>query len=388
MQFENNTGKFSNDQIWITGFGLNDNNEWCYLSSTGTAIPIEEGSTSADWSFRLSDVSTKTGLQVKTFASGRIYITCGDSPVHMVANGSGTNIGIAQPNLAALDVDTENKDKYFDWIEFTSGSSGLFVNTTQVDAFTFPIVVADYSEDGLGGYEWNKSVGIPYSRAEVFSKWKSWTSTYSKFACLNRDGKRILAPCKVSEFDKTYMDSYINEVWEYYKTHDLTYSESEHGTYTGRVYDVKGVDGNTYGVFKFTRAGDNSNFYIYRKPTIQEAFEGSGVLAMDCAPSESQTWFGTTEYGNTETSKNVQNRICSAFTRHAFVKSGNDFVNYMDNISKYYSEEPANMYSAFWHTIGIDGYAYGFCYDDNHDQSTTTQDSNVYGIVVGIGKWE
>lgn len=391
LQFENNTKKWNDDEIWVTAYGRNSRSEWCYLNKDGTAIPITAGTTSADWSFRFSDVDPTWGLQVKDFSSSRIYFTCGDEPVSMnaVVDANG-NIGVAQPNMA-IENDA-NATKYFDWIEFTAGDV-LYVNTTQVDAFTFPIVVADYADDGMGGYEWKKSVGITKSRKEVFDAWKAWTNTYTEYKNLVRcDGTRILAPCKVpkSDFDMTYMDSYIAEVWNYYKTHDLHYSESEHGTYTGRVHEVQGKDGKIKNVLIMTRKSDEAKFYVYDTPNMEEAFEGSGKLAMDCNKAQSIQWFGTDEYGNDETSKNVQNRICSAFTRHAFIKSGNDYTNVMDNPSLYYTEEPANMYSAFFHKNAgnLDGYAYGFAYDDNHDQSTTTVDANCRGVIVGIGAWE
>lgn len=391
LQFENNTKKWNDDEIWVTAYGRNSRSEWCYLNKDGTAIPITAGTTSADWSFRFSDVDPTWGLQVKDFSSSRIYFTCGDEPVSMnaVVDANG-NIGVAQPNMA-IENDA-NATKYFDWIEFTAGDV-LYVNTTQVDAFTFPIVVADYADDGMGGYEWKKSVGITKSRKEVFDAWKAWTNTYPEYKNLVRcDGTRILAPCKVpkSDFDMTYMDSYIAEVWNYYKTHDLHYSESEHGTYTGRVHEVQGKDGKIKNVLIMTRKSDEAKFYVYDTPNMEEAFEGSGKLAMDCNKAQSIQWFGTDEYGNDETSKNVQNRICSAFTRHAFIKSGNDYTNVMDNPSLYYTEEPANMYSAFFHKNAgnLDGYAYGFAYDDNHDQSTTTVDANCRGVIVGIGAWE
>ncbi|MBB5219393.1 hypothetical protein DYE49_09805 [Treponema rectale] len=391
LQFENNTGYWRDDQIWVTGYGRNAIGEWCYLNKDGTAIPIQAGTTSEDWSFRFSDVDPEWGLQCKDFSSSRIYFTCGDEPVTMnaVIDGNG-NVGVAQPNMA-IENDS-NSTKYFDWIEFTSGGV-LYVNTTQVDAFTFPIVVADYADDGMGGYEWKKSVGVTKSRSEVFAAWDSWTDKYTHYKNLVRcNGTRILAPCKVpkTDFDMTYMDSYIADVWNYYKTHDLYYSENEHGTYTGRVHEIADKNGVTRNVLIMTRAGDGAKFYVYDTPNMEEAFEGSGKLAMDCSPGQSMEWFGTSEYGNAETSKNVQNRICSAFTRHAFIKQGNDYINVMDDPSRYYSEEPANMYSAFFHKEAgnLDGYAYGFAYDDNHDQSTTTVDGNCRGVVVGIGAWE
>lgn len=391
LQFENNTEKWKNDQIWVTAYGRNSRSEWCYLNKDGTAIPITAGTTSADWSFRFSDVDSTWGLQVKDFSSSRIYFTCGSEPVSMnaVVDANG-NIGVAQPNMA-IENDA-NATKYFDWIEFTAGDV-LYVNTTQVDAFTFPIVVADYADDGMGGYEWKKSVGITKSRKEVFDAWETWTNTYTHYKNLVRcNGTRILAPCKVpkSDFDMTYMDSYIADVWNYYKTNDLRYSEPEHGTYTGRVYEVQGTDGKTKNVLIMTRESDKAKFYVYDTPNMEEAFEGSGKLAMDCNKAQSKQWFGTEEYGNDETSKNVQNRICSAFTRHAFIKSGDKYINVMDDPKRYYTEEPANMYSAFFHKNAgnLDGYAYGFAYDDNHDQSTTTVDANCRGVIVGIGKWE
>lgn len=391
LQFENNTKKWKDEEIWVTAYGRNSRSEWCYLNKDGTAIPITAGTTSADWSFRFSDVDSTWGLQVKDFSSSRIYFTCGSEPVSMnaVVDANG-NIGVAQPNMA-IENDA-NATKYFDWIEFTAGDV-LYVNTTQVDAFTFPIVVADYADDGMGGYEWKKSVGITKSRKEVFDAWEDWTNTYPHYKNLVRcNGTRILAPCKVpkSDFNMTYMDSYIEDVWNYYKTNDLHYSEPEHGTYTGRVHEVKGTDGKIKNVLIMTRASDNAKFYVYDTPNMEEAFEGSGKLAMDCNKAQSRQWFGTEEYGNDETSKNVQNRICSAFTRHAFIKSGNNYINVMDDPSRYYTEEPANMYSAFFHKKAgnLDGSAYGFAYDDNHDQSTTTVDANCRGVIVSIGKWE
>jgi len=381
MQFKNNTnGHFKDDQIYVTSLALNSNNEWCYLAANGTLIPVTVGEDSSSWSFKLSDVSSTNGLQLKSMSSGRMYFGMGE-PVYIKAIGTAAGIGIVQPNLA--NPSDPNANKLFDWIEFTAGSNGLFVNTTQVDAFTVPIVISAYKDDGMGGYEWFKSVGITETRAQIFAAWETWTNKYTSFKKLNQDGNRIVAPCKGKhgDFDRTYMDKYIRDMWDYYKqgegfgNHKLTFSHPDAGSFEGYV--------DSRDVFCFTSTGDRSQkYYILGVPTIEEAFEGSGRLASISNAQISKERTGVEDYVTTNGSIElvVQNMVCSAFTRHVMQNP-----EWWTNPDKYYLEEPANMYSAFWHKHNIDGYAYGFCYDDNNDQSTTVQLSDVRGLVIGIG---
>lgn len=54
--------------------------------------------------------------------------------------------------------------------------------------------------------------------------------------------------------------------------------------------------------------------------------------------------------------------------------------------AKYYQNEPYNWYAKFWHSIGINGKAYAFGYDDSLDQSPAyTPTTPVTNITIGVG---
>ena len=54
--------------------------------------------------------------------------------------------------------------------------------------------------------------------------------------------------------------------------------------------------------------------------------------------------------------------------------------------SAFYSAAPANYYAKFWHDHSADGLAYGFCYDDVSDQSSTIMATAPEHMVFGI-RW-
>jgi hypothetical protein len=53
--------------------------------------------------------------------------------------------------------------------------------------------------------------------------------------------------------------------------------------------------------------------------------------------------------------------------------------------SDYYQNAPCNYYSAFWHSVAVNGLAYGFAYDDDNGQSSDFNSADAQYMQVAIG---
>jgi hypothetical protein len=53
--------------------------------------------------------------------------------------------------------------------------------------------------------------------------------------------------------------------------------------------------------------------------------------------------------------------------------------------SDYYQNAPCNYYSAFWHSVAVNGLAYGFAYDDDNGQSSDFNTTDAQYVQVAIG---
>jgi hypothetical protein len=354
FQFANNTSsKYADSSIYICCIGRNAAGNFCYLKPDGTLVPISSGSSSTSWSYKLSDLSS--GMQVPaTFTSGRLYISM-DKPVVMsgIIDGAG-NVGVVQPDLN--NSSDANASTIFDWIEFTVTGGGFWGNTTQVDQFGLPVTMAMYNDSG-----YYRTVGITESRDAIFCEFKS--EEPAEFQTLIQSTYRIIAPCK-GEFrtGKTYgsyMSSYVDEVWNYYAANTVTVSHplgvfNIHASGDQLIFTC--TDG--YGT-----AVTGLDYYITGKPDNNALMEGSGVLAS----------------GNT-VEKALQAQMCAALNRHVAANP-----SAWATPASYYGSAPCNYYAKFWHNHSIDGYAYGFCYDDVADQSPLIETHEPRGLVIGIG---
>ena len=53
--------------------------------------------------------------------------------------------------------------------------------------------------------------------------------------------------------------------------------------------------------------------------------------------------------------------------------------------SDYYQNAPCNYYSAFWHSVAVNGFAYGFAYDDVNGQSSDFNSTDAQYVQVAVG---
>ena len=353
----NKTNKWNSNQIFFAIIARNDQNEFVYVKKDGTLDLLDisdntapnhlskNGESYSNYFMKLDEVSE---IFLPKLSSGRLFIGI-ESPLYIkVLEDINGDVGFAGPN--PNNANDPNIDIYFDFIEFTFNDLGFFGNTTQVDQFGFPIVMTLLNKDGD-----QQTVGITESRHSIFSNFISETPLiYHQLS----QGYRIQAPYKggFEHHSTDYFDSYIDAIWATYKTEDLVIHIHDVGTITGRVGDDN--------QFVFTKTATGETARIIRKPTTQEVFECSGVLASG---------------GSFD--KVIQAQFSAALNRHIV-----EDPDHWGDDSYFYLNSPANFYSAFWHRHSIDNKAYGFAYDDVNDFSTLIQDPNPSQLEIDI-RW-
>lgn len=247
--------------------------------------------------------------------AGREWHSFAESPTVPCPRGNGRvylRLGAAPKNL-------NDRQACWDFIEYAHRNADTWSgNTTQVDAFCIPITIE------LG----QKKMGIIEPRTKLFETFRREAPEAFK-SCVKGDWW-IVAPCS-ADFRKSgphggYFDAYINEVWTLYAQEKKTPS----GKWTGKVTD---------GALTFTPIAGGRSYTCKSKPSTQDAFMGTGVLA-------------------------TNPRFCAAINRHVLADPAD-----WDNPAAFYRAEPCNWYARFLHEHSIDNKAYGFCYDDDANQA-------------------
>ena len=362
FKFNNLTnGKYPSDKIYWCILGYDSQNNLSYLDKNGILRKANLDMNTIAKNDRMCanicyTVAEQPTVYVPDIVSGRIYISYGEQvyiTFNMAADG---RIGYAGPDLN--NPTDPNQDVLFEFLEFTIIKKEYWGNTSRVDFFSFPIVTRLIGSDGYtnGKYfeNYDRTVGDLGTRDEIFSLYKN--EVPEEFKTLVTD-KRILAPCKAT-FNEgakygNYFDGYINDFWKKYSSESLVF-KCDAGTFTGKVQGDAMI---------FTCDGSDETYTIY-KPTTQDVLEGKGNF----------------NRGNSRELV-IEAQLCAAFNRGVATEPNN-----FNNEDAYYKNEVANYYSGFFHNHAIDGYAYGFCYDDVFDHSTLLHFSNPTGLIIDL-KW-
>jgi len=361
-------GAWTDEQIYVCVIGKNpatDQFSWLKPDGTLTQCAVADndgpghltknGQNYSNYFFTLAQSKL---LKIPKMGSGRVFISVG-SPMYLkiLIDGAG-QVGFAGPNV--LNTSDPNLDVNFEWYELSYNDIGIWINTTQVDQFSYPLDLDVYG----GNRARHKRVALTLNRAQVFSQFL--TETPAAFHDLIQAPYRILAPCKGS-FDAgkangAYFDAYVNEIWAAFATQPLTLdmwnnSRRFQGTTSGNQFVFTEVDkGNGAYV---------GGSYSVSKPNTQEILEGKGALAT----------------GNS-TELAIEAQMCAAFNRHIM----HDGSLWAAPSSAWYASAPANYYAKFWHDHSEGGLAYGFCYDDVADQSSTIMETAPEHMVFTI-RW-
>ncbi|CAE6971249.1 Beta-galactosidase [Paraburkholderia nemoris] len=360
----NTNGAYTDDQVYVAVIARDPaTGQFAWLKPDGTITDATVADNTAsnhltaggqnysNYFFTLAQSKT---LQLPQLFSGRIFVSLG-SPLYIqvLADANG-NIGYAGPN--PQNATDPNVNVNFDWYEFTYNTAGLWINTTQVDEFGFPLTQDVYGSNAT----WHQQTGITQRRADLFTAYANEVS--SAFQPVPSSSFRIMAPAKGSfaagQTNGNYFDAYVNEAWNYYTTNNLVVT-------VGAQQFVGTVQNNQ---LVFTEVNLNNGAYVggtytVGKPSTQDILQGSGALAT----------------GNS-IELAIEAQICAAFNRHVM-----EDVTKWSTPAAWYAASPSNEYARFWHDHGVSGLAYGFAYDDVQSASSTIFTPNPEHMVLGIG---
>jgi hypothetical protein len=353
-------GTYADSQVYWTLVGMDpaNNNRFVHVNCAGTLVPMSAADDSqqtkngigyANYSNALSQCKSVT---IPAITSARLYLTVG-STLYMQAVGNPVT-GYTGPNIE--NPTDPNIDVTFDFIELDTNAANFFGNTTRVDQFGFPVKLR---LQGQGGYD--QTVGETETRAALFQEYQQQVPT--QFQGLAQAPYRIIAPAhgsfKAGGANATYLDSYIQSIWNLYSTQTLTFTDAQ-GTFTGHVVN---------GQFQFTDG--QGTYYINRMPTTSEVLLGNGPLND-----------ATNAAAGVPTAKQlqIQAQLCAALNRHVAENPA-----LWSSASSFYASQPTNSYSKFWHAHAINNLTYGFSYDDVSGFSSSLVGTNPTIATITVG---
>ena len=301
---------------------------------------------------KLSDIPNKT-VNLPQIAGCRIFFAF-QSQLYLYFFGySGAPSGYSAPNLE--NATDPNQGIKFEIAELTYNNYGLWINTTRVDSYQYPMGIEVW---GNGFY---KKVGELKTHQQILNEWQA-TAPAEFQGLLDQSTTTIKFPTKSSTFPQSLIQNYIDQIWSKYSSQQLVFNSGDAGTWRGSV------SGNN---FVFTRDSDGQVATIPGKPTTEMAMEASGVMA------QGAQWDLV-----------VQAQIAAAINRHAInLNLGSGAMQDFSNEANYYQTWPYNWYAKFWHRsdISYNSQTYAFSFDDVFDQSATIHTPSPTNINITLG---
>jgi hypothetical protein len=366
-------GRWSDDQVywaiigkeWGTGrfVRVDAGGNFIVMNESDNGALVKGGQTYTNYFHKLSAVRSVT---IPALNSARIMLAVG-SPMYLkvLRDGAG-NIGYAGANIE--NPTDPNIDVYFDFGEFAilpqgDPSQGIFINTTRVDHFGFPLKL---QVKGLGGFDQSVGEALNETRDQLFSKFKAETpAQFTHLANAPYAPYRITAPAhgnfRPGAAQGNYLQGYIDAVWARYRNEDLVFTLQNLGTFRGRITGDR---------FMFTGGSPAGTFYINGKPDTAMVLLGAGLLA-DASGNPT----------NIGTQLQIQAQVCAALNRHVLESPANWYVQ----SAHHPAGQVSNWYSKFWHEHSINKRAYGFAYDDVGDFSPSVHTAVPTTVTYTIG---
>ena len=317
----------------------------------------------------LNKIKNKTIYVDKTHAC-RMFFGF-NSPLYLHVNDN--NGGYAGADMQ--NPSDPNIDLRWELIEFSYDRYGvMFINTTRVDAFQYPMGLELYGNASAGANNPYTKRGEVNTYEEIINRWKTQNEGNIFSNCLKNNitqdhlGGIIMQPSKVAEVKNTgYFDGYINRIWSEFRTKDIHVNMGNQlGVWRGRV------NGNNF-VLTSESGPRQGQTAIVGKPTSIDVIEGAGEFA---------------RFHGNDADLPVQAMFCGAMNRGVIrtnLASG-ELQDWGDTGS-FFNTDVYNPYVKFFHQkdISYDGYTYAFAYDDTFDQSATCATSHPERAVVTIG---
>lgn len=369
---------------WTTG-------GYVRADATGKLIPVSEGDNTimvpsrdkgfANYAVSLAQAKSVT---IPPIESARIYMSIGKPVLLQINRDINGKTAYAGPDLE--NSTDPNLNTTFDFGEFNinrprpvTSNPGIYVNTTRVDIFGFPLKLR---VTGLDGYDATVGESLLETRDELFARFILETpEEFRSLAKAPYAPYRIMAPAhgtfndginvatgaqvKPRGENADYLDGYISEIWNKHRSEDLVMNVGEWPTFRGRV----GADD------VLTLSDGIDTVKIKGKPSTTEVMLGNGVL-----DDASGTSPGSSAYHK---QLQLQAQICAALNRHVAEQPNDRWYN-----AEYFypAGKPANWFTRFWHQHSINGLAYGFSYDDVGGHSPSIYTPSPVSVTYTIGR--
>ncbi|MBD5316921.1 MAG: hypothetical protein HDS11_04555, partial [Bacteroides sp.] len=333
-----------------------------------------------DWDYAdvfvpLSQIKDHTVYLGDTHACRMFFSFKSPMYLHAFADGGYTGADLNNPG-------DPNADIRWELVEFTyepgfEGVGQIWINTTRVDAFQYPMGLELYSAGNRAGSTAYIQRGEYVNYQTVIDRWNANYGNTIFANCYNNPigkdnlGGIIKQPSKVAALKQSdIFAEYINKVWDYFRYNTANIRMGVLGRWEGRVdgdrFVLTCVEGSYW--------QPGSQAIIYWKPSTEDAIEGAGAFAS----------------GNA-TDLTVQAMFCAAFNRGQ-VRTTTDLQDWdPDNGIRPFqggTEFPCNEYVKFFHDTAISvsgGKTYAFAYDDTFDQSATSYSTAPQSAVVSVG---
>ena len=209
----------------------------------------------------------------------------------------------------------------------------------------------------------------------------STTSSYHDFIELNSSGTTINAdtsrvdafglPLAIHLHNSDGTDTVVGE-------DDQVFAESRTALFTQFENYVPAVFQQLATVdapYSIPAPGDVAAF----QPGGADASYMTAYAASVGATETSQEVFGC--QGGGTPALNGDPTLCAALNRCVAQFS----TTVQNTASDYYQNAPCNYYSAFWHSVAVNGLQYGFAYDDDNGQSSDFNTTDAQYVQVAIG---
>lgn len=366
-------GRWADEQVYWAIIGKDwSTGKFVRVDAAGNFIPMSTSDNGAltkngvAYTNYFHKLSNTRSITIPALNSARVLMSVG-SPMYIrvVVDGNG-NIGYAGANIE--NPTDPNIDVYFDFGEMAiipqgQADPGIFINTTRVDHFGFPLKLR---VQGLGGYDQTVGEALAETRDSLFSQYiAAVPAEFKPLAQAPYSPYRIIAPAhgtfKPGAANANYLQPYIDAVWARYRNEDLVFTLQNLGTFRGRISGDR---------WTFTGGSPAGTFYINGKPDTASVLLGAGLLAD-----------GSGNPTNVGTQLQIQAQICAALNRHVLETPANWYVQ----SAHYPSGTLGNWYAKFWHDHSINKKAYGFAYDDVGDFSPSLHTQAPTTVTYTIG---
>lgn len=367
-------GKYPDSQVYWAIIGKDWNtDQFVHVDMNGNLVPmsvgdngqlIKNGKPYANYFYTMAQTKQIT---IPAINSARLLMSVG-GPMYIWVN-TDVNGKTAYAGANVENPTDPNIDVIFDFAEFAiigkdKPYQGIFINTTRVDLFGFPVQL---TVNGLDGF--TQTVGEPLteSRSELFARFNAETpSEFHGLSLAPYAPYRIMAPAHASfqtgGTNATYLDDYISMVWEQYRHQNLTLNlNNGWPTFTGHV------EGD---VFIFTDG--QGTYRINGKPSTSMAMLGNGLL------DDSSGATGLVR----DKQLQLQAQVCAALNRRVAHLAGSQWHN---SANFFAAGERANYFTKFWHDHALNGLTYGFSYDDVGGYSPSIYTPSPTTISVSVG---